>query len=89
MNDDRVEVLVVYYGPSVNGKQIEEYFTVSAELARGIQQIKEIITSKYSLEFSYMTMINDVPLTRVLKEDKKKRLLQDDIIRIIPMISGG
>jgi hypothetical protein len=89
MNDDRVEVLVVYYGPSVNGKQIEEHFTVSAELATGIQQIKEIITSKYSLEFSYMTMINDVPLTRVLKEDKKKRLLQDDIIRIIPMISGG
>ncbi len=91
MDNEQVQVVVLYYGHIINlTKQSKEILVVSAELQYGIQEIKSILAKRYDLRSGcYITMINDIPLVRIQKDRIKKRLFKSDVIKIIPLISGG
>lgn len=89
MKEEYVRIRLVYYGFAKKPNQMEEYVSVSSNLAEGVKEIKAMLAERYSLNHSYITMINDVPLTRILKVDAERRLLPEDVIKIIPMSSGG
>jgi len=89
MKEEYVKIRLIYYGSVKKPNQMEEYVSVSSNLAEGIKEIKVMLAERYSLKHSYITMINDVPLTRILKEDTERRLLPEDVVKIIPMSSGG
>jgi len=88
---EKVQVVVLYYGYlSDIIKCNNENLLVSSDFEKGIQQIKDMLEEQYALKRgSYITMINDIPLVQMQKNKLKNQLTKTDVIKIIPLISGG
>jgi molybdopterin converting factor small subunit len=90
MKTDLADITVRYYGHlACIVKCNDEQMSVPVDLYEGVMAVKNQLAMKYGIESGYMTMVNGEPLTRVLKQQKKRTLTHHDIIEMIPTISGG
>jgi hypothetical protein len=90
MKTDHADITVKYYGIWLIVLNCSnEQMSVPVDLYLGVMVVKRKLSMKYGIESGYMTMINGESLTRVLKQNQKKTLTNNDTIEMIPMISGG
>lgn len=62
---------------------------VSPELPKGVEEVKTILSTSYHIESGYMIRINQESMAQRLKRNAEPSLTEKDVIKIIPVMSGG
>lgn len=88
--EESVEVVVEFYGyfAGVAGKKSEKV-TVSSCTKEGFEEIKRYLSEKYSINQGFMLMVNNESIIGILKRGEHTILTKDDVLKIIPVFSGG
>jgi len=62
---------------------------VSSVLPKGLEEIKAYLFTVYHIESGYMIRINQESMSQRLKKHEDPSLTERDVVKIIPVISGG
>lgn len=90
MDTGLVEVTIEYYGYfKTKTRNDFEKLKVPLNLKKGIEDIKRYLHLSYGIHEGYITLINNESLTRVINKNHKTELFKNDVIKIIPVASGG
>jgi molybdopterin converting factor small subunit len=63
--------------------------TVPRNIDQAIGSIVTYLKTYYSLEGSYLILVNDQNLVLLKKQKKTHFLMETDVIKIVPIVSGG
>lgn len=90
MDEKQVIISIEYHGHFiVQAHKKSEELTVYDDFQQGIDQIKCHLKLNYAIESGFMTLINNMSLCRLIKENPKIVFEKNDIVQIIPIASGG
>lgn len=87
---DWVEVGIEYYGHfnKLAGKKFEKV-KIAPRLKDGINDISRYLEENYSINQGFILMINNNSIIRLLKRNENVILLEKDVFKVIPILSGG
>lgn len=90
MENKKVLLTIEYYGHFQMQTQCNvEKLEVPANLKTGIGKVKDYLSLNYAINQGYIIFVNNDNLIRLLKTDETESLFETDVIKIIPVASGG
>lgn len=90
MNCISVKLTIEFYGHFVDRvKGTAVMVDVSSALPKGMEEIKSFLIETYNIESGYMIRINHESMAQRLRKNGNTSLSEKDVIKIIPVISGG
>ncbi|MEL7655000.1 MAG: hypothetical protein AAGU75_03720 [Bacillota bacterium] len=85
-----VKVTIEFYGHFIDKAKTPAVTTeVSSALPKGLEEIKAFLFVTYNIESGYMIRINHESMAQRLRKNVNTSITENDIIKIIPVISGG
>lgn len=90
MDGVSVKLTIEFYGHFIDRvKSPAITVEVSSVLPKGLEEIKSYLFTAYQMESGYMIRINQESMSQRLKKYEDPSLTEKDIVKIIPVISGG
>lgn len=90
MDNTPVKLTIEFYGHFVDKvKSPAVTIDVSSALPKGMEEIKSFLLKTYNIENGYMIRINHESMVQRLRKNKNTSLSEEDVIKIIPTVSGG
>jgi len=85
-----VKLTVEFYGYFIDRvKSPAVKVAVSSDLQKGVEEVKTFLFNAYQIESGYMIRINQESMSQRLKRNAEPLLTETDVIKIIPVMSGG